>query len=103
MQFVRVKILFLWYKLEIMDAKITMSFNQEVIETAKAFAYNNGISLSRLTEILLRKVTNGGYQSLEDLPISDWVNNVVADEGAVYVTKRGSRKDLKDEFFESRK
>ncbi|MES2773326.1 MAG: DUF6364 family protein [Bacteroidota bacterium] len=86
-----------------MDAKITMSFNQDVIETAKEFAYKNGISLSRLTEILLHKVTSGGYKTLEDLPISDWVNNLVAEEGAVYNTKRNSRKDLKDEFFESRK
>ena len=86
-----------------MDAKVTMSFNKDVIETAKEFAFKNGISLSRLTEILLRKVTTGGYESIEDLPISDWVNNIVAEEGAAYITKRKSRKSLKNEFFESKK
>ena len=93
----------MWYKLKSMDAKITMSFNQEVIASAKDFAYANGISLSRLTEILLRKITTSGYHSLEDLPISDWVNNIVAEEGAVYVTKRKTNKDLKASFFETKK
>jgi hypothetical protein len=34
-----------------MDAKLTLHFNQDVIEKAKAFAAANNISLSRLAEI----------------------------------------------------
>jgi len=54
-----------------MDAKITLSFNKSIIDKAKAYADKNNISLSRLTEFLLSKVTSNHYQSLEDLPISD--------------------------------
>ena len=69
-----------------MDAKITLSFDETVIKKAKRYAENNNISLSRLTEFLLSKVTSNTYQSLEDLPIADWVS--VVSEGEVeYQTK----------------
>lgn len=84
-----------------MDAKITMSFDQNVIQTAKEFALRNGIRLSKLTYILLHKVTTGDYTSIEDLPISDWVSIMVAEDGAVHLTKKKTSKILKDEFFES--
>ncbi len=85
-----------------MDAKITLSFNQEVIKKAKAYAEQHNISLSRLTEFLLRQITNHDYKNLEELPISDWVAQVA--EGEVqYKTKARSRKSLKDEYFKSRK
>ena len=41
-----------------MDTKITLSFDASVIEKAKLFAEQNNISLSRLTEFLLSKVTS---------------------------------------------
>lgn len=85
-----------------MDAKITLSFDETVIKKAKRYAENNNISLSRLTEFLLTKVTSNSYQSLEDLPISDWVN--VVSEGEVeYQTKAKKNKDLKAEYFKSKK
>ncbi len=85
-----------------MDSKITLSFDEEVIDKAKKFADNHNISLSRLTEYLYRQVTSGNYKSFEELPISDWVMAVA--EGQVeYKTKSKSRKNLKDEFFTSRK
>jgi hypothetical protein len=59
-----------------MDAKITLSFNEDVIRKAKKFADDNNISLSRLAEFLLSKVTSSSYKSLDDLPVSDWVNMV---------------------------
>ena len=52
-----------------MDAKITLSFDETIIRKAENNAENHNISLSRLTEFLLRNVTNKPYQSLEDLPI----------------------------------
>ena len=85
-----------------MDAKITLSFDESVIIKAKRYADENNISLSRLTEFLLRKVTSGNYQSLEDLPISDWVN-MVAEGEVEYQTKPRKNKDLKDEYFKSKK
>ncbi len=85
-----------------MDAKITLSFDESVIKKAKRYADNNNISLSRLIEFLLSKITSDNYQSLEDLPISDWVHTV--SEGEVeYQTKAKKNKALKAEYFKSKK
>ena len=85
-----------------MDAKITLSFDEAVIKKAKRYAENNNISLSRLTEFLLNKVTSNTYQSLEDLPISNWVN-IVAEGEVEYQIKPRKSKDLKREYFKSKK
>lgn len=85
-----------------MDTKITLSFDEDVVKKAKKYAEKNNISLSRLTEFLLRKVTGNQYQSLEDLPIADWVNKVA--EGEVeYLTKPRKNRELKQEYFKSKK
>jgi len=83
-----------------MDVKVTLHFDQNVIEKAKEFAAKNNISLSRLTEFIYKKITSGNYQSLEEFPISDWVNQVAEGE-ATY--KRRNRKDLRDEYLNSSK
>jgi hypothetical protein len=83
-----------------MDTKLTLHFDRDVIEKAKAFAESKGISLSRLTEYLYRQITSENYISLEEFPISEWVKKVAEGE-AVY--KRRERKSSKDEFFNSRK
>ncbi len=85
-----------------MDSKVTLSFDKEVIEEAKKYAEANNISLSRLVEFLLRKTTSGQYGSLEDYPISQWVS-MVAEGPIEYGTPKKGRKDLKDEFFSSKK
>jgi hypothetical protein len=79
-----------------MKTKLTLHFDQSVIEEAKEFAAANNISLSRLTEYLYRQITSGNYKTIEDFPVSEWVNQVAEGE-AVY--KRRSRKELKDEYF----
>jgi len=84
-----------------MDAKVTLSFDSSVIQAAKKFAESQNISLSRLTEFLYRQLESKQYQSLEDLPISDWVG-MVAEGQAEYKTKKRS-KSLKETFYESRK
>lgn len=85
-----------------MDAKITLSFDETVIITAKKYAVENNISLSRLIEFLLNKVTSKSYQSLEDFPISDWVS-MVGEGAAIYQTKTRKSKALKKEYFNSKK
>jgi Family of unknown function (DUF6364) len=85
-----------------MDAKITLSFNESVIEKAKRYADKNNISLSRLTEFLYDKIITGNYSSLEDFEISDWVSTV-AEGPAAYATKNKSKKSVKKEYFESKK
>ena len=82
-----------------MDAKVTLSFDSSAIESAKKFASEHNISLSRLTEFLYRQLASKNYDSLEELPIADWVHQVA--EGEIEY-KRSSR-SVKDEFFESRK
>lgn len=84
-----------------MDTKVTLSFNEEIINKAKKYAADNQISLSRLIEFLLKKVTSNEYRSLEEYPIADWVSQI-AEGKAEYHTKPG-RKPLKKEYFESRK
>lgn len=85
-----------------MDAKVTLSFNEEILNKAKKFAEEQNISLSRLTEFLYRQLTSGSYKSLEELPIADWVAKVAEGE-AEYKRKPRSRKALKNEFFSSKK
>ena len=85
-----------------MDAKITMSFDSEVIEKAKQFAEANNISLSRLTEFLFRNITQKNYRSLEDLPLADWVS-AVAEGEAEYKTKHKTRTQLKQDYYQSKK
>ena len=84
-----------------MDAKVTLSFDADIIEKAKHYAETQGLSLSRLTEILLRKATFRGYKTLEEIPVADWVNTVSESE-IEYITPR-KRKALKDEYFKSKK
>lgn len=84
-----------------MDAKITLSFDKQVIKEAKEFAENNGISLSRLTEFIYKQMTAKNYSSLDELPIADWVN-IVAEEKPEY-GKPISRKKMKSDFFDSKK
>lgn len=85
-----------------MDSKITLSFETSVIESAKQYAEKHNISLSRLTEYLYKKMTTEKYYSIEDLPISDWVNQVSEGE-AEYKRTPSNRKKLKEDFFESKK
>jgi Family of unknown function (DUF6364) len=85
-----------------MDAKITLSFDEEIIARAKKFADANNISLSRLTEFLYSKMTQVRYKQLEDLPVADWVSMV--SEGQVeYQTRARSRQSLKKEYFKTKK
>jgi hypothetical protein len=85
-----------------MDAKITLSFDEEIINKAKKFAEGQNMSLSRLTEFLYSQIVSGHYKSLEDLPVADWVSRVSEGE-AQYKTKKRGRKSLKYEFMKSRK
>ncbi len=81
-----------------MDAKITLSFDESVIVRAKKYADENNISLSRLMEFLLDKITSKNYRSLEDMPVSEWVNSV-AEGQAEYKIRKRSRKEMKNEFY----
>lgn len=85
-----------------MDAKVTLSFDEAVISRAKRYAGRNNISLSRLVEFLLQKVTSENYKTLEQLPISDWVH-ILSEGEADYQAKRRSRKAARAAYHKSRK
>ncbi|MBK7854951.1 MAG: hypothetical protein IPJ79_08660 [Bacteroidetes bacterium] len=81
-----------------MDAKITLSFDEAIITKAKRFADDNNISLSRLTEFLLSKVTSSSYKSIDDLPVSSWIAQV--SEGSIeYQRASRSRKNIRKEYY----
>jgi len=85
-----------------MDNKITLSFDESVIIKAKRYAEENNISLSRLIEFLLKKVTSGNYDSLESFPISDWVNQL-AEGQAEYKTAKRTRKAASAAYYSAKK
>ena len=94
--------LYFWKNNYFMDAKITLSFDESVIAKSKRYAEKNNISLSRLVEYLLNKITSSGFESFEDFPISDWVSQV-AEGPSEYQLKKRTRKSSKSEYFSSKK
>ncbi len=85
-----------------MDAKVTLSFNATIIEQAKKYAETHGLSLSRLTELLLKKVmATGQHNNIEHIPIEDWVSMVA--EGAAEYNRRSLSKKKKAAYYESHK
>ncbi|HEX4372756.1 MAG TPA: DUF6364 family protein [Puia sp.] len=84
-----------------MDAKVTLSFDADVIKKSKKLANESGLSLSRFIEVMLRNAGDKKYNSIEEMPISKWVMDISEGKG-VYVKKRRTRKQMKKEFFESR-
>jgi hypothetical protein len=85
-----------------MDAKITLSFDAQIVERAKEYADSRGISLSRLTEVLFRRLTAGGYVNIEDFPVSNWVH-LLSEGEASYVKTPKSSKALRTEHHASKK
>ena len=80
-----------------MDAKITLSFDKQIIEKAKLYAESQNVSLSRLMELVLDKITSNQYKSLEDFPVSDWVN-AVSEGKADYITSPKKNKILQAQY-----
>ena len=85
-----------------MDAKITLSFDKEVIEKARKYAESQNISLSRLTEFLLRRITSGSYKTLEDIEVSNWVMQL-AEGRTEYHIRRRTRRSMRNEFLNKQK
>jgi hypothetical protein len=82
----------LWWKEKsrFMDAKITLSFRADVISSAKKYARQQGISLSRLVENMLSRVVR-----------EDWVFQA-AEGNPEYHSHIKSSKELRQETREAR-
>jgi hypothetical protein len=85
-----------------MDAKVTLSFNKNIIEKAKVYAESQNMSLSRMLELILDKITSNNYASIENLPISSWVSEL-AEGKAEYITTAKSRSKLKEQYHNRKK
>lgn len=86
-----------------MDSKVTLSFNEAVIKKAKKYADSKNISLSRLVEFLLSRVTASNYGSLEEYPIAEWVQQVSEGETTYQTKTKRTRKAARSEYMTSRK
>lgn len=86
-----------------MDAKVTLSFNEAVINKAKKFAEANNISLSRMIEFILQKIISSHYQSMEDFPIAEWVQQIAEGDAVYQTSKKRTRKAAKEEFYKSKR
>jgi hypothetical protein len=85
-----------------MDAKVTLSFDANIIDKAKQFAESNNISLSRLTEFLLSKAISKNYHNLDEMPVSDWI--AILQEGKTeYKTRQKTNKELRSEYHRKAK
>jgi hypothetical protein len=93
----------LWWKEKsrFMDAKITLSFRADVISSAKKYARQQGISLSRLVENMLSRVVREDATHFDRFPISDWVFQA-AEGNPEYHSHIKSSKELRQETREAR-
>jgi hypothetical protein len=81
-----------------MDTKVTLSFDQATIEKAKAYASSQGLSLSRMMEIMLQRLIDNSQYSLENYPVSDWVT-IVSEGPAEYRKANESLKKNRTEAY----
>jgi Family of unknown function (DUF6364) len=86
-----------------MDAKLTLSFDKEIIADAKKFAEDKGISVSRLTEYLYRRITTQpkNYTSIDDIPVSDFIWQL-NEPYAEYITTKKSSKAIRAEYYSAK-
>lgn len=65
------------YKFEIMDAKLTIKLNKDVINKAKSYSSNQKRSLSRIIESYLNSLVNTTNLVLnDDIQISTFVKSI---------------------------
>ena len=77
-------------KIRIMDSKLTLKLNENVIERAKQYAKENNISLSRMIESYLQAVT---IRKQNIIKISPLVESLT---GVVELEKEDYKKDYTD-------
>jgi len=83
----------------IMDTKLTLKLNQEVIEKAKEYASNKKLSLSRIIEAYLQSLTTENDTS--DFEISPFVKSIAT--GIEIPTDLNYKKDYSDHLMEKYK
>ena len=72
-----------------MDKKLTLSLNENIIETAKHYAKSNNISLSKLIESYLGTLTKREKKKNEITPLVESLSGVISMDDDL---------DIKDEY-----
>ena len=72
-----------------MDKKLTLSLNENIIETAKHYAKSNNISLSKLIESYLGTLTKREKKETEITPLVKSLSGVISIDDDL---------DIKDEY-----
>ncbi len=73
----------------VMDKKLTLSLNENIIETAKHYAKSNNMSLSKLIESYLGTLTKGEKKKNEITPLVESLSGVISIDDDL---------DIKDEY-----
>jgi replicative DNA helicase len=82
-----------------MDTKLTLKLNQEIIERAKKYASNQKLSLSRIVEAYLQTLTSDKKNS--DFEISPFVKSMAT--GTKIPADLDSKKEYSDHLMEKYK
>lgn len=83
-----------------MSTSITLNLNENTVYAVEELAQQKGISIDKLAEVLFEKAAASHYQSIDDLPVADWVLQL--GEGKPEYNPK-TRKEIKEEYFESKK
>jgi hypothetical protein len=78
-----------------MNAKLTLSLDKEVIEKAKAYAKEQGISLSKMLENYLKVITKKSEKDTGEIEISPFVKSLAV-PGLKPRTKEQMRKEYRE-------
>lgn len=78
-----------------MNAKLTLSLDKEVIEQAKAYAKERGISLSKMLENYLKVITSKEPKDKKKIEISPFVKSL-----AVPGLKPRTKEEMRKEYGE---
>lgn len=78
-----------------MNAKLTLSLDKEVIEQAKAYAKERGISLSKMLENYLKVITSKEPKDKKEIEISPFVKSL-----AVPGLKPRTKEEMRKEYGE---
>ena len=62
----------------VMDAKLTLKLDKEIIERAKRYAQDKNTSLSKLIENILSKVTDKSSFQTETTPLVDGLSGILS-------------------------
>ncbi|KQC13668.1 MAG: hypothetical protein APR63_07930 [Desulfuromonas sp. SDB] len=79
-----------------MDTKLTLKLDKQIIESAKKYAKNKNISLSKMIEFYLKSLVGSGSENIEITPFVDSISGVIKLSGDEY--KEGYFKYLNEKY-----